>query len=126
MAGEHPKKPPKEPMAHMQGGSTLFRALNPELYMVCLSAVCAQIPHYSQQDMSPAILCRKQLQPASCWHLLDQQLRYDSWNQQQQMGGMQAVPRLTMIFLVQLYIVGSMYMKNQTQKQQSQPQPQSQ
>ena len=110
-------------MAHMQGGSTLFRALNPELYMVSLSAVCAQITPYSLQNMTFAVLCRKRLQLASCWHLLDQQLWYDS-RAHLQMWRMHAVPWLTVMSLVQLYIMGSMYMKNQDQKPQSQPQSQ--
>ena len=39
-------------MSHMQGGTTLFRALNPELYMVRpdhmvpgLMRVCSYVPH---------------------------------------------------------------------------------
>ena len=50
MAGDPPKRPPGEPMSHMQGGTTLFRALNPELYMVrpvfMLSAACSVVCSY--------------------------------------------------------------------------------
>ena len=42
MAGDQPKRPPGEPMAHMQGGTPLFRALNPELYMVRVVGLLSQ------------------------------------------------------------------------------------